>query len=345
MVNEIDQFLEYLEYEKNASIKTVESYNDDLIQFQSFLMGENIDEKCKFEQYCIDIIKNNDDLEITSVGQDEITGFIEYCYDRGLKKSSISRKIACLRSFFKFLYNNDFISHNPAYKIHFPKGVRRIPKFLYLDQVEELLSFKIKRLLDYRDRALLEVFYSSGARVSEISSADLVHLYLESKSFKVLGKGGDERTVFLTEDSVLWLKRYLKARKQKYGSLRGPLFINSKGRRISVRGIFYIIEKRAKECGLAQKVSPHTLRHSFATELLNQGADIRAIQEMLGHKNISTTQIYTQVGIRQLKQVHSGTHPGATLPARPPAAAHREPEELSLILEDDEVDDDAVKAG
>ncbi len=309
MDNEIDLFLEYLEYEKNASAKTIDSYNDDLMQFHKFLMGEDIDEKCVYEDYFVDVEIKDDDVVIASIKQDDIRAFVEYCYDRGLKKSSISRKIACMRAFFKFLFNNEFISSNPAYNIRFPKVAKKIPKFLFFDQVEELLGFELKGFLDYRDRALLEVFYSSGARVSEIASADIVNLYIENGSLKVLGKGGGERTVFLTSESAIWLKRYLETRRKKFGELSGPLFVNSKGKRITVRGIFYIIEKRARECGLALKISPHTLRHSFATELLNQGADIRAIQEMLGHKNISTTQIYTHTTKERLKEVYDKFHP------------------------------------
>lgn len=309
MLSEIDSFLGYLECEKNASLRTVGSYSDDLLQLHKFLLGEEIDEKCDYSIYCIDVVIENEDVEISSVKQDDITGFIEYCYDRGLKRSSISRKIACIRSFFKYLYNNDYIKHNPALKIHFPKGNKRLPKFLHLDQIEELMGFELKSFLDYRDRALLEVFYSSGARVSEIASADIPDLYIENNTLKVTGKGGGERVVFLTDESVAWLKKYLMLRKKKFGESGEPLFVNSRGERITVRGIFYIIVKRAKECGLLQRVSPHTLRHSFATELMNQGADIRAIQEMLGHKNLSTTQIYTHTTKERLKEVYDRFHP------------------------------------
>ena len=309
MVNEIDQFLEYLECEKNSSVMTIKSYNDDLIQFYKFLMGRDIDRNRDFSQYSVDVIIKDDDVDISSIDQTSITAFIEYCYDRGMKKSSISRKIACFRSFFKFLYNNDFITLNPALKIHFPKKGRQIPKFLFYNQIEELMSFAVKGFLDTRDRALLEVFYSSGARVSEIASADMENLYLDGGSLKVLGKGGDERTVFLTGESVSWLKKYLMMRKQKFGSIDGPVFVNSRGKRITVRGIFYVIVKRARETGLLQSVSPHTLRHSFATELLNQGADIRAIQEMLGHKSLSTTQIYTHTTKERLREVYDAFHP------------------------------------
>jgi integrase/recombinase XerC len=309
LVSEIDQFLQYLECEKNASPMTIESYNDDLLQFYNFLMGRDIVESLDYSVYSVDVTVMDDDIDISSIEQNSITAFIEYCYDRGMKKSSISRKIACLRSFFKFLYNNDILPRNPAMKIHFPKKGRQIPKFLFYNQIEELMSFPVKNFLDTRDRALLEVFYSSGARVSEIASAGIENLYLEGGSLKVTGKGGDERTVFLTGESVTWLKKYLSIRKQKFGAVDGPLFVNSRGKGITARGIFFVIVKRARETGLLQKVSPHILRHSFATELLNQGADIRAIQEMLGHRNLSTTQIYTHTTKERLREVYDAFHP------------------------------------
>ncbi len=309
MVNEIDQFMQYLEYEKNFSTRTIESYNDDLMQFHNFLLGNVTDEKYSFDDYGVDVAIKDDDVLITSLDLNEITGFIEYCYDKGLKRSSISRKIASLRSFFKFLYNNNLINRNPALKIHFPKKESQIPKFLYLDQIEDLMNFDVKTFIDYRDRALLEIFYSSGARVSEIASADIKNLIFDSNSLKVLGKGREERTVFLTDECVIWLKKYLNARNKKFKKLDDPLFINTKGKRITVRGIFFIIEKRARQCGLPINISPHTLRHSFATELLNQGADIRAIQEMLGHKNLSTTQIYTHTTKERLKEIYDRFHP------------------------------------
>jgi len=309
MNSEIDQFLQYLEIEKNCSLKTIESYNDDLDQFQSFLLGEVPEGINPSDQYCIEVVIKDNEVDISSIEHDEITGFIEYCYDKGLKKSSISRKIACLRSFFKFLYNNDIIIKNPALKIHFPRKEKLIPKFLYLDQIEELFSFSLKTFIHYRDRALLEVFYSSGARVSEIASADLNNLYIENNTLKVSGKGGNDRTVFLTDESIHWLKKYLNFRQKKFKKLEEPIFVNNNGKRLTARGISYIIEKRARESGINIKISPHTLRHSFATEMLNQGADIRAIQDMLGHKNISTTQIYTHTTKDRLKEVYDRFHP------------------------------------
>lgn len=310
MINEIDQFMQYLAYEKNASDKTLESYNDDLIQFYEFLMGKQDKSDC--DDYYIDVVIKDDDVVIDSIGKDEITGFVEFCYDKGLKRSSISRKIACIRSFFRFLYNNDIIDVNPACSIHFPKRVKDIPEFLFYNQIEELLNFNLKEFIDYRDRALLEVFYSTGARVSELASADIDNLYIEKGMLKVFGKGFVERMVFLTDETAEWVVRYLEKRRMKFGVVTQPLFVNNRGRRITVRGISYIVAKRARERGLGKRISPHTLRHSFATELLNRGADIRVIQEMLGHKNLSTTGIYTHTTKERLKKIYEKYHPHST---------------------------------
>lgn len=314
MISEIDAFLDYLKFEKDASLKTIESYNNDLIQFYKFLTGnsEDPDDNNKSVDktyYDIKVEVKNDDVEIKSISKDDIIAFIEFCYDRGLKKTSISRKIATLKSFYKFLYNASIVPNNPTKKIQFPKGGKKIPKILYYNQIEKLFQFDLKSFIDYRDRTILEVFYSSGARVSEIASAYMENIDLDNGTMKVHGKGSEDRMVFLTEDTVKWIRKYKAQREKKFRNTEGPLFINSRGERITVRGIFYIIDKRYRESGLAGNISPHVLRHSFATELLNRGADIRAIQEMLGHKNISTTQIYTHTTKERIKKVYEEFHP------------------------------------
>ncbi len=305
MIFEIDQFMEYLNIEKNSSIKTIEAYNRDLIQFYGFISGDiKSDKKGDYE---VNVIIEGEDVRIDSIDRTDITAFIEFCYDSGLKKTSISRKIACIKSFFKFLYNKNIIQTNPSRAVRFPKADKRIPKFLHDNQIGRILNFDIKNFIDERDRALLEIFYSTGARVSEIASADIKDVELDEKMLRVTGKGNKERMVFLTDISIECLKNYLNARKTEFGSVTEPLFINNNGKRMTVRGIFFVIDKRAREAGL--KASPHTLRHSFATELMDHGADIRAVQDMLGHKNISTTQIYTHTTREKLKRTYERYHP------------------------------------
>jgi site-specific recombinase XerD len=307
MTGEIDLFMNHLQYEKNSPERTLRSYNSDLIRFYRFLAGDF--EGDTRNSYDISADVRDGDVAIDTITRDDITAFIEYCYDTGLKKSSISRKIATIKSFFKFLYNRDIVGANPALGVLFPKREKLLPKFLHMNQVEELLSFAAEGFTGARDHALLELFFSTGARVSEIAGAKLVDLDLEGGNLKVLGKGGSERIVFLTAGTSASMRRYLTARRDKLGGTGETLFVNSRGNAITARGIFYILDKRARETGLYRKVSPHTLRHSFATELLNQGADIRAVQEMLGHKNISTTQVYTHTTKERLKKVYDKFHP------------------------------------
>lgn len=307
MTGEIDLFMTYLQYEKNSPERTLRSYNSDLLRFYRFLAGDFDGETRSRYDIAADV--RDGDVAIETVTRDDITAFVEFCYDAGLKKSSISRKIATIKSFFKFLYNRDIIGTNPALGVLFPKREKRLPKFLHMNQVEELLSFAAEDFAGARDHALLELFFSTGARVSEIADSKLADLDLEGGNLKVLGKGGRERIVFLTAGTSASMRRYLAARRKQFGAAGGPLFVNHRGGGITARGIFHIIDRRAGETGLYRKVSPHTLRHSFATELLNQGADIRAVQEMLGHKNISTTQVYTHTTKERLKKVYDRFHP------------------------------------
>jgi integrase/recombinase XerC len=309
MIAEIDQFMSYLRNEKNSSEKTLESYGRDLNQFFRFLCGDFGPEIR--ERYEVRVAVEHDDIPVILIGSDDITAFIEFSYDCGLKRSSIERRIASLRSFFNFLFNKGHIQKNPAIKIGYPKKESRLPKFLHLNQVEAVLDFELKSFIDFRDRAILETFYSTGARVSELCSADVSDVDFSSNRLKVLGKGAEERIVFLTDGTSVVLHRYLAERRKKFRSVSDPLFVNNRGGRITERGMYDIVVKRARAAGMLYRVSPHTLRHSFATELMNQGADIRAVQEMLGHKHISTTQIYTHTTKERLRKVFEKFHPHA----------------------------------
>ncbi len=303
----IDSFLTYLLFEKNSSDKTVKSYNRDLVQFNRFLTGDyDTPSACEYE---VDVIVENDDVDAGSIDENDITSFIEFLYDTGLKRSSIERKIASIKSFFKFLDRKGVIEHNPAEKVYYPKKESRLPKFLTLKQINRVLDFTMENFIDFRDRAILETFYSSGARVSELCGADTEDCDLSAGRLRVLGKGSEERIIFLNESSVVSLRNYVRRRKDKFGTVTGPLFVNNRGGRISQRGVYNIVMKRAKESGLFDRISPHVLRHSFATELLNQGADIRAVQEMLGHKSLSTTQVYTHTTKDRLRRIYRRYHP------------------------------------
>ncbi len=298
----------YLQVEKNISLNTVEAYNKDLLQFFQFLLQQLAD---KESEYLVNVDVIDEDIVTASIRRDDIRSFVEYLHDKGLANSSIERKIASLKSFFKFLFNKDIIKNNPAHSVIFPRKGHRIPHFLYNDQIDKILDFTLQKFADYRDRALLEVFYSTGARVSEIATAKLIDLQLSKNSLLVMGKGGMQRLVFLTASAVSGMQQYLAWREKKFGPLKGELFVNSRGAAITVRGIFYIIKKRARAAGFTDYVSPHTFRHSFATEMLNNGADIRSVQEMLGHRDLAATQIYTHTTRKRLQKIYEKYHPHA----------------------------------
>ncbi len=305
MIVEIDLFMDYLSVERNMSANTIDAYSRDLMQFLSFMLSE----QAASDLYGIEVATDGHDVQVDSITKDTIRAFVEYRYDGGLKKASIRRTIATLKSFFKFLYNRDMVSRNPASSIVFPRGERKLPRFLTGKQVNALLDFPLVKFIDYRDRALLEVFYSSGARVSELVSAKYRDCDLKKSALRVKGKGSIERFVFLTPASVDAVNEYLEQRIKKFHAISEPLFINDRGGGITQRGIFYAIEKRAIQAGFPGKVTPHMLRHSFATEMMNQGADLRAVQEMLGHQSLSTTQVYTHTTKNRLRDVYDRFHP------------------------------------
>ncbi len=308
MITEIDLFMRYLEVERNASPLTLESYSRDLSQFCRFLSGDGTLE----EGDALPVetgTPNVAEIPAASVRAEDIRGFLGYCHDAGLQKSTIRRKVAALKSFFRFLYNHECIAQNPAERILFPRAGKKLPRFLYLDQVFEILDFPLESFIDFRDRALLEVFYASGVRVSELVTADMGDFDGPGSRLKVYGKGAVERIAFLTGESVHWMNKYIDERRKKFGLVSDPLFVNNTGRRLTPRGIFHIVEGRARRAGILLKVSPHTFRHSFATELLNRGADIRAVQELLGHRSLSTTQVYTHTTKERLKAAYKKYHP------------------------------------
>ncbi len=305
MIVEIDLFMDYLSVERNMSGNTIDAYNHDLQRFLDFMLSD----AAASDLYGVEVEFDGQDVKTGSITKDTIRAFIEFRYDEGLSKSSIQRTLATLKSFFRFLHNRDIIPHNPAASVVFPKRERKLPRFLTVTQVNALLDFPLEKFIDYRDRAMLELFYSSGARVSELVTAMYRGCNLEKGMLRVQGKGSVERFVFLTGDAVDALDGYLVERKKKFGDISEPLFVNNRGERITQRGVFYAIDKRALQVGFPGKVTPHMLRHSFATEMMNQGADLRAVQEMLGHRSLSTTQLYTHTTKRRLRDIYDRYHP------------------------------------
>lgn len=306
----IDGFLNYLKYEKNLSDNTIRAYSIDLRDFNSFLCGDFFNDS-NTDIYELKAQSENGSVILGSVVKDDIKSYVGYMFDKGLSGASMERKIAAIRSFFKYLHANETLNSNPAENIIYPKKSKRLPRFFRLGEIDLILDFRRDSFIDYRDYALLELFYSTGCRVGELAGADLSNLDIDGLRLKVLGKGNEERLVFLTNETAIAMKEYLQKRQVKFENISEPLFVNNRGSRLTERGIFNIVVRRTKDAGLGGKAGPHTFRHSFATDMLNAGADIRAVQEMLGHKNLSTTQLYTHTTKKRLKEVYDRSHPQA----------------------------------
>lgn len=301
----IDSFLRYLDSERNVAANTVKSYSIDLREFCKYLSPEP----------AIDDAEKTDKTEIEpgDVAPDMIRDYLDHLFlDKGFERSTIERKVATLRSFFSYLHKRDMIHGNPMIGISYLKKEKKLPRFLSDEQIDKILEFTLESFLDYRDRALLELFYSSGARVSELAGATLNHLDLAGRRLKVTGKGSVDRIVFITESACAAIAKYLEERRRLFSDKNKSIFINNNGEGLTVRGIFYIVNKRAQAAGFVDHVTPHTFRHSFATELMNEGADIRAVQEMLGHSSLSTTQIYTHTSTKRIREIYSRCHPHAS---------------------------------
>ncbi|MDS1029098.1 tyrosine recombinase XerC [Bacillota bacterium LX-D] len=296
----VDAFLNYLKIEKNVATHTLTAYSHDLAQFHHFLQESSLDQLSK--------------IDLSKITHNHIRNYLAYLYKMGFKKTTMARKLAALRSFYRYLNRENSISNNPLYFIRGPKKDRILPGFLYEYQMEELLNAPdVETLLGQRDKAILEVFYASGIRISELVGLNLESLDFTLECLLVWGKGSKERIVPIGSCAVVALQRYLsEARPQLSGSKNeNALFLNYKGNRISVRGVRLIVDKYINKLAQKGKLSPHSLRHSFATHMLERGADLRVVQELLGHVSMSTTQIYTHVTKARLREVYQKTHPRA----------------------------------
>ncbi len=292
MNKNILSFLNYLSAEKNSSPHTVKNYRIDLREFSEFLK----DKDCKGVTYL------------------DIRSFLALLKSRDYSKSSISRKLACLRSFFKYLARENLLEVNPAAGIQTPKREKRLPQFLDPEEVIRLLEAPAKNTWDEkRDRAILETLYSSGLRVSELVGLNQEDVDVFGGLVRVRGKGKKERIVPLGKMALKALQSYLehKPARDHRNAMKAPLYLNRSGGRLTDRSIRRMIRKYSRRIALHKEVSPHTLRHSFATHMLDRGADLRSVQELLGHENLSTTQIYTHVTTKRLKEAYDAAHPHA----------------------------------
>jgi len=285
----IDKFINYLDIERNYSLHTSLNYRVDLNDFYRFL--ESI---------------GRGDIDIIGIDYFILRKFLSSLVAKGLKKRSISRKISTLKSFFKFLLREEVTKQNPASSLIYPKCEKPLPSFLTEEDVARILKLPFPGdVFGLRDKAIIEFLYATGARVNEMVSAKIEDVDLIGGIVKVKGKGRKERLLPMGEPAIAAIKKYFDKREDNC-----PYFlINHRLKSLTVRGIRCIINRYISKLSSFLKVSPHTFRHSFATHLLNRGADLRSVQELLGHSSIATTQVYTHITIDQLKKVYDKAHP------------------------------------
>lgn len=282
----IDLYLDYLTYQRNYSDLTILNYKEDLEFFKKYI--------------------EKDKISFLDIDYSFIRKFYNYMDDKKYSKNTISRKVSSVRSFYKYLARNGYVAYNPFSLTQGPKKDKLLPKFLYYNELEELFNAcDLNDFYSVRDRLLLEMLYATGMRVGELEMVKVKDLNLYDNSIKILGKGNKERIVYYGDYAKEILDMYLDSRDDKCEYL----FINNKKERLTARGIRYILDKIVKKACLNTKVSPHMLRHSFATHLLNEGCDLLSVQELLGHESLRATQVYTHVTNDRLKDVYLKSHP------------------------------------
>src|SRR5690242_8787418 len=313
------QFLDYLKLEKHFSDYTIKSYGADLIQFGQFLAGE-------IGQAAGNVAPGSvggEQIDQKQLACDPLTvrEFLAYLYAQNYTKSTTARKLATLRSFYKFLIKRNLLSVHPLSTIRTPKQEKRLPKCLDLEQVQKLLDAPDDNdLLGARDKAMLEVLYSSGIRVSELVELEMSDLDLQEGILRVRGKGRKDRLTPIGSQAIAAIQRYFELRNAggAQPDANGQrVFLNKHGEALSTRSVRRKLDKYLVEAGLDPGISPHTLRHSFATHLLNNGADLRSVQELLGHQSLSTTQIYTHLTTSRIKEAYDAAHPRADMSTIP----------------------------
>jgi integrase/recombinase XerC len=293
----IQNFRDYLGSERNYSKHTVKAYIHDIGEFSRVIKEKKL------------ALGKDGSTDFGKLNETSVRAYISWLYTRN-SRTSISRKLASVRTFFEFLVRKGTVKSNLAKLVPTPRGEKRLPTFLTVDEVVKLLSTKVSDEYSTRDIALLELLYSSGLRVSELVGIDLNDIDLKNLTVKVMGKGGKERIVPVGSKAAEALNKYLRERLDM-NPTGDHLFVNTRGDRLNVRSVDRVIRKYAALAGIPKNVSPHVLRHTFATHLLGGGADLRAIQEMLGHKSLSTTQRYTHTSIEKLMEIYDKTHPRA----------------------------------
>ncbi|MFH1361813.1 MAG: site-specific tyrosine recombinase XerD [bacterium] len=288
METQIKDFLDFIKIERGYSEHTITSYRRDLKEFTKFAKGRRVD-------------------------RDLIKSYLEVLYDKGYAITTTERRLACLKSFFNYQLREDLIEDNPTIDIKLPRKAKRLPKSLSISETIKLISSpKEKTFFTLRDLAMMELLYATGMRASEAVNLNLSDINMSVSFVKCLGKGSKERIVPINKMTLRLVKEYLEKGRPEFPQKdKQALFLDKNGQRLSRQGLWLTIKKYVKLTGVKGKTSPHTLRHSFATHLLEKGADLRSVQEMLGHADISTTQIYTSVSRERLKRMYNKAHPRA----------------------------------
>ena len=289
----IDKYLEYLKVERKYSNKTILSYKDDLIEYNEFL-GNNF-------------------TNILNIDMNIVNNYMKYLYDRKITKSSISRKLSSIRGLYNYLVREDIIKENHFNKIQNPKRELYVPKFLKDEELDKIFSVcNSNNPTEERDTLIIELLYATGVRVSELVNIKIKDINREEKLIKVLGKGNKERMVIYNNHTKKALDTYLKDGYNYFNKKSSEyLILNKNGNKLSERYIREIINKKVSQASLDIKISPHTLRHTFATDILENGADLMTVKELLGHESLNTTSIYTHITNEQIKKTYNLAHPRA----------------------------------
>ena len=289
----IDKYLEYLKVERKYSNKTILSYKDDLIEYNEFL-GNNF-------------------TNILNIDMNIVNNYMKYLYDRKITKSSISRKLSSIRGLYNYLVREDIIKENHFNKIQNPKRELYLPKFLKDEELDKIFSVcNSNNPTEERDTLIIELLYATGVRVSELANIKIKDINREEKLIKVLGKGNKERMVIYNNHTKKALDTYLKDGYNYFNKKSSEyLILNKNGNKLSERYIREIINKKVSQASLDIKISPHTLRHTFATDILENGADLMTVKELLGHESLNTTSIYTHITNEQIKKTYNLAHPRA----------------------------------
>ena len=326
----IDEFLNYLKFERHFSPHTAKCYSADLAQFCAFLSGGVTGDRQAGAAVgtaqsvargavgsggvnTAVLAEASVQQKLRDVDTEKVKMFLGYLGTLNYSKSTIARKLATLRSFYKFCMRRGYVKTHPLATIKTPKQEKRLPKFLEIEQITKLLATPDDTTIPgARDRAMLEVLFSTGVRVSELVDLNFVDIDFTGGTIRVRGKGKKQRTAPIGPTAINAIRRYLELRRADARSARfdqEALFVNKHGQRLSTRSVRRKLDKYLAECGLDPSISPHTLRHSFATHMLNNGADLRSVQELLGHQSLSTTQVYTHLTTPRLKAVYDEAHP------------------------------------